>query len=111
MIYTAMVTGPANGTKFSTEELKRIVAPIAIKHGVEKIYLFGSIARGDYNGESDYDFIIEQGKIDCIFTLSAFYRDLHIAIGYDIDVITKKAAESKPEFLKSVMKEGVKLFG
>ena len=111
MIYAAMTADPVNGTKYSIEELKRIVEPVAIKHGVEKIYLFGSVARGDHSEESDYDFIIEQGRIDCIFTLSAFYRDLHNAIGYDIDVITKKAAESKPEFLKSVMKEMVNLFG
>ncbi|MCL2607804.1 MAG: nucleotidyltransferase domain-containing protein [Methanomassiliicoccaceae archaeon] len=68
--------------------MKSIVAPIAKEYGVKKVYLFGSMARGDHNEESDYDFCIERGKIDCIFRLSAFYRDLSKAIGYDIDMVT-----------------------
>ena len=101
---------PANGTRFSTEELKSIVTPIAKEYGVKKIYLFGSTARGDDNEESDYDFCIERGKIDCVFRLSAFYRDLSNAIGSDIDVVTTKGAERKPEFLKTIMAEGIVLY-
>ncbi|MBQ7193399.1 MAG: nucleotidyltransferase domain-containing protein [Synergistaceae bacterium] len=37
---------------------ERIVAPIAIKHGVKKIKLFGSRARGEEHAQSDYDFLI-----------------------------------------------------
>ncbi|MCL2149258.1 MAG: nucleotidyltransferase domain-containing protein [Methanomassiliicoccaceae archaeon] len=39
------------------EELCRIVAPIAEKRGVEKIYLFGSRARGDSGGRAIMTFI------------------------------------------------------
>ena len=102
---------PANGVKFTVEELKKIVEPIAKEYGVSKVYLFGSIARGDYDEESDYDFCIDRGEIDCVFRLSAFYRDLNNAIGYDIDLVTTKGAERRPEFLKTIMKEGVVLYG
>jgi|GEM_PF-6570799 len=46
----------------SVEELREIVAPVAEKYGVDKVYLFGSIARGDFNEDSGYDFFIEKGK-------------------------------------------------
>jgi len=45
--------------RHSIEELRAIVAPVAEKYGVDKVYLFGSVARGDYNENSDYDFCIE----------------------------------------------------
>ena len=35
------------------ERIKSIVAPIAQKHGVEKVWLFGSRARGDAQPDSD----------------------------------------------------------
>ena len=102
---------PANGIKFSIEELKEIIKPIAKQYGVKKIYLFGSIARGDYDEESDYDFCIDRGKIDCLLEYSSFCYDLQNAIGYDVDIVTTKGAERRPEFLKTIMNEGVVVYG
>ena len=45
------------------ERIKSIVAPIAQKHGVEKVWLFGSRASGDAKPDSDYDFLISMGTI------------------------------------------------
>ena len=101
---------PANGIKFSIEELKDIVGPIAKEYGVKKIYLFGSVARGDHDEESDYDFCIERGRIDCLLKYSSFCYDLRNAVGDDIDIVTTKGAERRPEFLKAIMKEGIILY-
>jgi len=102
---------PANGTRFTIEELKSIVTPIAKEYGVKKVYLFGSTARGDDNEESDYDFCIERGKIDCILTYSSFCHAIRNAIGYDVDIVTTKGAERRPEVLKTIMAEKVILYG
>ena len=32
---------------YSIDEIREIVAPIAKQHGVDKVFLFGSYARGD----------------------------------------------------------------
>ncbi|MCL2890545.1 MAG: nucleotidyltransferase domain-containing protein [Methanomassiliicoccaceae archaeon] len=95
--------------RLSIGELATIVKPVAEKYGVNKIYLFGSVARGDYNEDSDYDFCIDRGKIDCILILSEFFKDLHDAVGYEIDMVTTKSV--KPEFLNKIMEEGVVLYG
>ena len=105
------IMNPANGIKFSIEELKDIIRPIAKEYGVKKIYLFGSMARGDFNEESDYDICVERGKIDCLLTYSSFCYDLRNAIGDDTDIVTTKAAERRPEFLKAIIKEGIVLYG
>jgi len=60
--------------RHSIEELKRIIFPIAERYGVNKVYLFGSVARGDYTENSDYDFCIERGKIRSLLDLSGFSK-------------------------------------
>ena len=95
--------------RHTIEELKLIVKPVAEKYGVEKIYLFGSVARGDDKWNSDYDFCIEKGKIRGLITLSGFFQDLRDAVGYEIDLVTTKSLE--PEFLNTVMKEWIVVYG
>jgi len=95
--------------RLSIEELKRIVKPIAAEYGVGKVYLFGSVARGDDGKGSDYDFCIERGKISDLFELSGFFGDLKDAIGHEIDLVT--TGSLAPEFMSNVMKEGVVLYG
>lgn len=40
------------------EEINSIVSKFVETLSPKTVYLFGSYARGDYNGESDYDFYI-----------------------------------------------------
>ncbi len=54
----------ANGDKLYTlEEIREKVKPIAAAYGVERVYLFGSYARGEATAESDLDFRIDKGKV------------------------------------------------
>ena len=95
--------------RHSIEELRAIVRPVAEKYGVEKVYLFGSTARGDSKENSDYDFCIVKGKIRGLIKLSGFFQDLRDAVGYEIDLVTTKALE--PEFLNTVMREVIFVYG
>ena len=45
-------------TQNDLKRIKDTVVPIAQKFGVEKVTLFGSMARGDNDENSDYDFLI-----------------------------------------------------
>ena len=95
--------------RHSIEELKRIVRPLAEKYGVDKVYLFGSMARGDHKENSDYDFCIELGKIQDLFTLAGFFGDLKDAVEHEIDLVTMESLTS--EFLNNVMRDAVVLHG
>jgi hypothetical protein len=103
------IMSSATRKRHTIEELKRIVKPVAEKYGVEKIYLFGSVARGNDKWDSDYDFCIEKGKIRGLIKLSGFFQDLRDAVGYEIDLVTTRSLE--PEFLNTVMTEGVVVYG
>jgi predicted nucleotidyltransferase len=50
----------------SIAEIRKIVPPIAERHGVEHVYLFGSRARGDHRPDSDYDFMVSFGSEKCL---------------------------------------------
>jgi hypothetical protein len=100
---------PKTHKRLSIEELKVIVEPVARKYGVDRVYLFGSVARGDNTEESDYDFYIEAEKIRSISTISGFFQDLREAVGYDIDLISTKRMD--PKFLNTIMREGVTIYG
>ncbi|MDR1050081.1 MAG: nucleotidyltransferase domain-containing protein, partial [Deltaproteobacteria bacterium] len=44
---------------YSISEIIKIVSPIAKTHGVEKVWVFGSYARGEATSESDIDFRVD----------------------------------------------------
>ncbi|MCL2607879.1 MAG: nucleotidyltransferase domain-containing protein [Methanomassiliicoccaceae archaeon] len=93
----------------SIEELKEVIRPVAEKYGVERIYLFGSIAKGTNTEESDYDFCIEKGKVRDYFEFSAFYNAIEKAVGTEVDIITTKT--NNTEFLNKIKEEWVLVYG
>jgi predicted nucleotidyltransferase len=91
----------------SIDELRSLVAPVAEKYGAGKVYLFGSVARGDFNENSDYDFCIELGRIRGL-ALGEFFMDLKDAVGNEIDLVSTRSVKS--EFLNRILKESVVLY-
>jgi len=86
------------------EELCKIVAPIAEKRGVERVYLFGSRARGDNDKKSDYDFYIEPGRIHSLIGLSGLMQDLQEALGAEVDIVSEDP-HIKEKFLREVLRD------
>ena len=52
---------------YSIDEIRKIVAPIAKQHGVDKVFLFGSYARGDATPASDVDLCVDAPKLRGLF--------------------------------------------
>lgn len=70
---------------YTIDEIKAVVKPIAEKYDLEKVYLFGSYARGEANEESDIDILIK-GK-------ASFRPGNVFAIGEEVRVLLKKAVD------------------
>jgi predicted nucleotidyltransferase len=94
--------------RYSIEELKEIIAPIAEKYHISKVYLFGSFARGDYNEQSDIDLRIEKGELKGLFALCGFYTEVEEALQMKVDVLTTGSLEDT--FLKKIKKDEVMLY-
>jgi len=93
---------------YTIEELKSIITPIAIRHGVESVSLFGSYAKGIASVQSDVDLKIEKGMLRSLFQLSGFRRDVEDALKLSVDVVT--GTSSDRDFLQSIQKDEVLLY-
>ncbi len=74
---------------YTTDEIKRIVEPVAREYGVGRLSLFGSYARGEAGPDSDIDIrLIDGYKSWGFFKLCGFMSDLEDRFGTKVDVIT-----------------------
>lgn len=75
------------------QNLQATVAPLAARYGVERVYLFGSRARGDHRPDSDYDFLISKGRVRSLFTHAALWKDLEEALHAPVDLVTDTSSD------------------
>lgn len=95
--------------KYTIEEIKAVVEPIARKYGVDRVYLFGSYARGDVTENSDIDLRVDKGSLKGMFALCGLYTEIEEALQTKVDVLTTGSLEE--EFLHKIRKEEVLLYG
>ena len=94
--------------KYTIEEIRDTVAPIAKKYGVERAYLFGSYARGEATTDSDVDLRVDKGSLKGMFALCGLYTEIEQALKMKVDVLTTGSLEK--DFLKKISKEEVLLY-
>ena len=87
--------------EYTFEELCQIVGAVAARHGMIRVYLFGSRARGDNTEGSDYDFCILTPDDYGLFEVGGFYADLRDALGTDIDVVCEESL--RDDFSREVL--------
>lgn len=96
------------GNIYSVDDIKNIVVPIATQHGVDRIYLFGSYARGEATDHSDIDLRVDRGRVKDVFELGALYSDLEESLGKDLDLLTTGSLDEA--FLRHISTEEVLLY-
>jgi len=97
-------------TDHSIKELTCIISPIAERYGIERVYLFGSRARGDNSPESDYDFSIDPGRIDNILDFFSFIDELEDALGSKVDVVSRRTLK-EDHFYKYMVADEIIVYG
>lgn len=94
--------------RYSVEEIRDKVVPIAQKHGVKRLSLFGSYARGEADHGSDVDFLIERGKIRGLLGYFSFVNDLEDELKCHVDVVSSGISDK--EFLAAIKNDEVLLY-
>ena len=97
------------GKILTIEEIRKGVEEFAPKHGISKVFLFGSYATGDQTPESDVDLLVEfENPQDAsLFTIIGFKHDLYDTIKKRVEIV--EAPVPTNSFLK-ITKE-VPLYG
>lgn len=74
---------------YKMEEITEKIRPIAESYNIDKVYLFGSYARGEAAEESDIDLIVDSEKLRGL-KFFGFYEDLKEAFQKNVDLITEE---------------------
>ena len=88
--------------------IKELVTPIAQRHGVKRVYLFASRARGDNRPDSDYDFLITKGNVTTLWRMASLWEDMEEAFQAPVDVITDTSSDNN--LLAEAKKDAVLLY-
>ncbi len=84
-----------NDKIYSIEEIKNRISPIAMRYGVERVYLFGSYAKGCATVKSDIDLRIDKGALKGLFALSGMRLDICDVFSKDVDLLTTNSLDEK----------------
>jgi len=64
------------------------ILAIAAKHGASNVRVFGSVARGTADTDSDIDFLVELESERSLFDLGGLLMDLQELLQRKVDVVT-----------------------
>ena len=87
------------------DSLKTEIIELAKKHNIDKVILFGSRARGDYNKVSDIDIAVTGGDI-AEFSIDV---DEETKTLLQFDVVNLEGSVQK-ELLESIEREGIVIY-
>ena len=76
-----------NRVTLTQEKIRDAVQMVAPKFEIQKVYLFGSYARGDATERSDCDFRIVGGNIHSLYDIAAIHLDFEEALGCTVDMV------------------------
>lgn len=89
--------------KDKREEILRLCA----KHGARNVRIFGSVARGDADEQSDIDLIVEFEPGRSLFDHAALWLELQELVGRKVDVVSDRGI--KPRIRERALREAVPL--
>jgi uncharacterized protein len=94
-------------TRQSLNQYREAILEIARRYGAHDIRIFGSVARGDANEDSDLDLIVRFEPGRSLFDHGGLLMELRDLLGVKVDVISEGGM--RPRFRRHVEEETVPL--
>lgn len=79
----------------------------ASKYGVYNVRVFGSVARGEADAESDIDLLVDMEPNRSLFDLGGFLTDTQELLGCNVDVVTENGLRAR--YRERILKEAIAL--
>ena len=105
-----------NEQVYTLEEIARLIAPVAKKYNIPKVYIFGSYARGEATADSDVDLMIEVGDLHGLEVIGAL-EDFKNVLKKPVDMITTRSLNQDRTqkyskiFIDNLEKEKIMIYG
>ena len=77
------------------EEKREEILRIAASHRAYNLRVFGSVARGESDEDSDIDFLVELGSGCGLIEHSALIRELEELLGRKVDVVSERGLRQR----------------
>ena len=90
------------------EEIKERVTPICEHYKIDRMWLFGSYARGDADENSDVDLCIEGGEFHYEWGLGGIEDALADALKMPFDLVEREGLGRR--FLRNIQKDEVLIY-
>ena len=71
------------------KDKREAILHLATRYGVERMRVFGSMARGQASSDSDIDFLVAFRRGRTLLDLIGFKQDLENLIGRKVDVVSE----------------------
>lgn len=76
-------------------EKREEILETAAKHGASNVRVFGSVARGDSDADSDIDFLVSFERGRSLFDHARLISDLEELLGCDVDVASDRGLKER----------------
>jgi predicted nucleotidyltransferase len=81
------------------QELVRVrredILQTAAQYGASNVRIFGSVARGDTDEQSDVDFLVDMEVGRSLFDLGGLLTNLENLLGCSVDIVTEKGLRDR----------------
>ena len=77
------------------DEKRGEILRIAAEHGARDVRVFGSVARGEADRESDVDFLVELEAGRSLLDLGGLQMELESLLGCRVDVVTARGLKAR----------------
>lgn len=77
------------------QDRKEQILALAAKYGASNIRIFGSVANGTADENSDIDFLVDMEKGRSLFDLGGLLMDLQELFNRKVDVVTEKGLHER----------------
>jgi len=77
------------------KEKRSAILETARRHGARNVRIFGSVARGDYDDQSDLDFLVEMEPGRSLLDHASLLLDLEGLLGRKVDVVSDKGIKAR----------------
>jgi predicted nucleotidyltransferase len=100
---TTQPEGIEGALKAKREQILRLCA----RHGARNVRIFGSVARGEADEQSDIDFLVDMEPGRSLFDMGGLLVDLRELLGCEVDVVTERGLKAR--IREQVLKEALPL--
>jgi predicted nucleotidyltransferase len=95
------------GVKENLQQRRQEILAIAAKHGAYNVRIFGSLARGEADEQSDVDILVELEEGRSLLDLGGLSMDLENLLECKVDVVTARGLRKR--ISECVLREAVPL--